>query len=306
MIEVRNLTKAFGDFTAVNSVSFTIGAEAGIIGLLGPNGAGKTTTMRLLTGYLTPSSGSVSINGLSPQEEDTRVEMKRTIGYLPETTPLYPEMLVSEYLQFMGRVRGMTEDALESSAREMIEKLSLGSHLYTPIALLSKGFRQRTALAGALVHRPKVVILDEPTSGLDPNQIVEIRGLLRELGKEATLILSTHILQEVEDVCERVIIMNRGQITADAKMSALRRRTAYAIVARGMELQSRLKASRLVASVHVAARGEEPEGFVRLECELAEDAPERLFAEVAAFGWEIREFTPLAQSLQQVFRELTH
>ena len=304
MIEVRNLTKAFGDFAAVNDVSFQIGDGAGIVGLLGPNGAGKTTTMRLLTGYLSPTSGVVSINGLSPQQEETRVELKRSIGYLAESTPLYPEMLVSEYLQFMGQVRGMTEDDLESSAREMIEQLSLGSHLYTPIALLSKGFRQRTALAGALIHRPKVVILDEPTSGLDPNQIAEIRTLLVELGRRTTLILSTHILQEVEDVCERVIIMNRGKITADAKTSTLRRRTAYTIVARGPDVDTRLKASRLVTSVLVS-RENLPEGFARLECELAEDTPEKLFAEVAGFGWDVREFSPLAQSLQEVFRELT-
>ncbi len=306
MIEVRNLTKAFGDFAAVNDISFTIGDQAGIVGLLGPNGAGKTTTMRLLTGYLTPTSGEVRINGLSPRDEETLVELKRSVGYLPETTPLYPEMLVSEYLQFMGQARGMSEEQLESSAVEMIEKLSLGSHLYTPIALLSKGFRQRTALAGALIHRPRVVILDEPTSGLDPNQILEIRELLREIGRSAILILSTHILQEVEDVCERVIIINRGRITADAKTSALKKRTAYSVVVRGQGVERRLSGLPVVSACRPVPAPGLPEGYQRYECELNADSPEVVFGELARSGWEVREFTPVAQSLQEVFRELTH
>lgn len=305
MIEVKNLTKAFGDFTAVSDVSFSIPEQSGIVGLLGPNGAGKTTTMRLLTGYLTPTSGEITINGRSHHNERELVELKREIGYLPETTPLYPEMLVSEYLQFMGQVRGMSDADLETSAIEMIEQLSLGSHLYTPIGLLSKGFRQRTALAGALIHRPKLIILDEPTSGLDPNQILEIRDLLRELGKRATVILSTHILQEVEDVCGRVIIINRGRISADAPTSILRGKAAYVLVAKGENLAKALAAMPLVSECRHVPDVKLTDGYARFECQLSTDNPEQLFAEIAKTGWQVREFAPLSRSLQEVFQELT-
>lgn len=305
MIEVSHLTKTFGDFSAVKDVSFSIDRSHGITALLGPNGAGKTTTMRLLTGYLTATAGDVVINGIRLGGEDSLVAAKRTIGYLPESTPLYQEMLVSEYLQFMGQVRGLDEDTLDKNARRVIEQLELGSHLYSPIGILSKGFRQRVGLAATLIHDPDVIILDEPTSGLDPNQISHIRGLIRDLGRERILILSTHILQEVEDVCDRVIIISRGQIVQDDTMKNLRSGNRVALIARGENLRAQLAAFEGVASVKNQDLPGVPDGFEGLVCELAEDRPEKLFASVARAGWEVREFRPLARSLQDIFQEYT-
>jgi len=306
MIEVKNLTKSFGDFSAVRDVSFKIEKKSGITALLGPNGAGKTTTLRLLTGYLKPTSGQVSVAGLSPQDEDGLVELKRKVGYLPETSPLYPEMLVSEYLAFVGQVRGLFGDALEKAGEEMIEKLELGSHLYSPIGILSKGFRQRVALAGSLIHKPEIIILDEPTSGLDPNQISQIRGLIRDLGKQSILILSTHILQEVQDICNRVIIINRGRIVADDATETLTGSSTYAIVAKGKDVAEKLKSFSIVKSSHEQKSGELPEGYRRFVCDLKTDEPQKLFSEISASGWEVREFSPVSRSLQEIFQELTH
>ncbi len=313
MIEVQGLSKSYGDFPALQDVSFSIQRDHGITALLGPNGAGKTTTMRLLTGYLEPTAGSIRIDGRDLADEQQRLEMKRNVGYLPETTPLYPEMLVSEFLEFAGRVRGLSDDALEPRARDMIEKLELGSHLYSPIGILSKGFRQRVALAGTLIHEPGVIILDEPTSGLDPNQISHIRTLIKSLSRAATLILSTHILQEVEDICDRVIIVSRGRIVADAPTTELRSLPSVRIVARSTanagnteEIASKLKDSSLVRSCRPdAGTATVPDGFAAVICELEGDRPEQLFAHVASQGWEVREFAPLKRSLQEIFGELT-
>lgn len=309
MIEVQGLSKSYGDFPALQDVSFSIQKDHGITALLGPNGAGKTTTMRLLTGYLEPTAGSIRIDGRDLADEQQRLEMKRNIGYLPETTPLYPEMLVSEFLEFSGRVRGLSGEALEARARDMIEKLELGSHLYSPIGILSKGFRQRVALAGTLIHEPGVIILDEPTSGLDPNQISHIRMLIKSLSRTATLILSTHILQEVEDICDRVIIVSRGRIVADAPTTELRSLPSVRIVARGASSEavaSKLKDSNLVRSCRPdAGTATVPEGFTAIICELSGERPEELFKYVASQGWDVREFAPLKRSLQEIFGELT-
>ncbi len=293
MIEVQGLSKSYGDFTALQNASFSIQPGEGITALLGPNGAGKSTTMRMIAGFLEPDAGDATINGAS---------------IVNQRTPLYPEMLVSEYLEFMGSVRGMGVDELEDSARDLIGKLELGSHLYSPIGILSKGFRQRVALAATLIHRPEVIILDEPTSGLDPNQIAHIRQLIRSLGQDATLILSTHILQEVEDICDRVIIMNRGRVVADQSTDSLRSAGEVQIVARGAgDLADALGKAESVRSARggQAAAGH-PEGFQTFACELAENrAPEELFAFVARQGWEVREFAPLSRSLEEIFAELT-
>ena len=310
MIEVESLSKSYGDFTALQDASFTIGREHGITALLGPNGAGKTTTLRLLTGYLNPTKGKVRVNG-TELSAATHVSVKKQIGYLPETTPLYGEMLVSEYLQFMAQSRGLEEAQVNKQCREMVDKLELKSHLYTPLALLSKGFRQRVALAATLVHEPQYIILDEPTSGLDPNQIQQIRELIRSLGKKQTLLLSTHILQEVEDICDRVIILSRGKVVADESTSILRSVQACRLVLKGRDIQKTLssmeivKECRLAAAQGDAALANLPEGYEIYVCELKEDSPEKLFAQIASQGWEVRELAPLSRSLQDVFHELT-
>jgi len=304
VIQLENVCRSFGDFNAVQDVSFSMDTGAGITGLLGPNGAGKTTTMRMITGYLRPTSGDIRVAGMSVLDEDQITEIKRTIGYLPETTPLYPEMLVSEYLDFMGRVRGVSEPDLRRAADEMVERLDLSSHLYSPIGILSKGFRQRVALAGTLIHRPKVIILDEPTSGLDPNQISEIRHLIRDLGKTAALILSTHILQEVEELCSRVIVISRGRLVADAATDSLRSGHACSIVARGQGVREKLASFSAVRSVQLVDKPAK-DGFEQYLCELQENAPEKMFAFLVSTGFEVREFAPVLRSLQSVFEELT-
>ncbi|MCB1172312.1 MAG: ATP-binding cassette domain-containing protein, partial [Leptospiraceae bacterium] len=279
----------------------------------GPNGAGKTTTMRLLTGFLHPSAGSIRMAGHDMADESERLAARRKIGYLPETTPLYNEMLVSEYLSFMGRVHGLEGEHLERRARELLELLELGSHFFTPIGLLSKGFRQRIALAATLIHQPEIIILDEPTSGLDPNQIAHIRKLIRELGESATLILSTHILQEVEDICDRVIIISNGRIVADDETARLRQSanqlSCGVVVKAGSEARSRLESLAPVGSVREAGPADDleaPDGYQGWVCELKSGQPEELFQALAASGLAVRSLQPVTRSLEDIFKELTN
>ncbi len=309
MIETEGISKRYGDFPALQDISFQVGKEHGITALLGPNGAGKTTAMRLITGYLTPNEGKISVGGLEMNEKN-RVAIKRRIGYLPETTPLYPEMLISEYLQFIGQVRGLAGEELEERAAEMVELLQLGSHLYSPITVLSRGFRQRVGIAATLIHKPDYLVLDEPTSGLDPNQIQHIRGVIRELGRQYTLILSTHILQEVEDICDRVIIISRGRVVADEPTEVLRSAQACRVVARGQDVVGTLKQLDFVKECRQEQAVGLPEGYHAYACELDSDRPQDLFSYIAQQGiaqkgWEVREFAPVSRSLQEVFQELT-
>ncbi|MCA0365579.1 MAG: ATP-binding cassette domain-containing protein [Bacteroidetes bacterium] len=217
-ISVNQLTKIYGSQIAVNNVSFTVN-KGEIVGFLGPNGAGKSTTMKILTGYIQGNGGSAYLD-----EEEIRIDnvnTKKKIGYLPEHNPLYPEMYIKEYLQFVGSLYGMKKQILADRIDEIIEKVGLSPEKNKKIEQLSKGYRQRVGLAQALIHDPEVLILDEPTTGLDPNQLVEIRNLIREVGKNKTIILSTHIMQEVEAICDRVIIINKGSIVADDKLEKL-------------------------------------------------------------------------------------
>lgn len=214
-VSVEQVSKFYGKQKALDEVSFSI--ERGeIVGFLGPNGAGKSTLMKILTGYLPPSEGIVHINGLNVQEQVHEVQKK--IGYLPEHNPLYPEMYVREYLAFNARIYGIDKDRIE----KVIELTGLTPEANKKIEQLSKGYRQRVGLASALLHDPDVLILDEPTTGLDPNQLVEIRNLIRNIGSDKTVFLSTHIMQEVEAICERVIIINKGKIVTDKKLADLR------------------------------------------------------------------------------------
>lgn len=217
-ISVNQLTKIYGSQIAVNNVSFTVN-KGEIVGFLGPNGAGKSTTMKILTGYIQGNGGSAYLD-----EEEIRIDnvnTKKKIGYLPEHNPLYPEMYIKEYLQFVGSLYGLKKGDLKDRIDEIIEKVGLSPEKNKKIEQLSKGYRQRVGLAQALIHDPEVLILDEPTTGLDPNQLVEIRNLIREVGKNKTIILSTHIMQEVEAICDRVIIINKGSIVADDKLEKL-------------------------------------------------------------------------------------
>jgi ABC-2 type transport system ATP-binding protein len=211
MVEVKNLVKTYGTFRAVNNVSFSVGQEE-VLGFLGPNGAGKTTVMKILTGYHFPSGGEALVDGISVVDDPLAV--KERIGYLPELVPLYGDLTVEEYLGFAANVRGIAPEKRQTRIDAAIDSCGLGSMRHRRIEALSKGYKQRTGLAQAILHDPSILILDEPTTGLDPNQIIEIRALIKELGRSNTVILSTHILQEVESVCTKVLILNEGRIAA--------------------------------------------------------------------------------------------
>lgn len=222
MIQVSGLTKDYGLTRAVDNISFKI-EKGEVVGLLGPNGAGKSTTMKMLTTYLAPTLGSASVDGHDTLESP--MEVRRRIGYLPENAPIYPEFMVSDYLEFVAEVRGIPASARADAIRKAVRVTGLAPMMGRLVGELSKGYRQRTGLAQALLHDPEILILDEPTSGLDPNQIVEVREVIKEIGARKTVILSTHILPEVQATCDRVIIISRGKVVADGKTDELTRQT---------------------------------------------------------------------------------
>lgn len=219
-IKVQNLSKVYGTQRAVDNISFEVN-KGEIIGFLGPNGAGKSTTMKILTGYIPATEGTAEVNGFDVKTNPMKV--KAIIGYLPEHNPLYLDMYVKEFLDFAGSLYGLKGRTLQIKIDETIERVGLGLEKHKKIGQLSKGYRQRMGLAQALIHNPDVLILDEPTTGLDPNQLVEIRDLIKNVGKDKTVIFSTHIMQEVEAICDRVVIINRGKIVADGTLSELKK-----------------------------------------------------------------------------------
>jgi len=218
MIEIKSLTKKFGQSLVLDNLSFSV-AKGEILGFLGPNGAGKTTTMKIITSFWSPTAGSVLIDGLDTAGNS--LATRRKIGYLPETVPLYEDMRVFEYLKFVAQIRGLEKTKIKARLKEVVATCGLTKVLRRPIDELSKGFRQRVGLAQAIMHEPDILILDEPTTGLDPNQIVEIRDLIKNIGREKTVIFSTHILSEVSATCDRVIIINRGRIVGQGSPSEL-------------------------------------------------------------------------------------
>ena len=219
-IRIQHLTKVYGTQVAVNDISFEV-KQGEILGFLGPNGAGKSTTMKIATCYLPATSGTVEVAGFDIATSP--IDVRRNIGYLPEHNPLYLEMYVKEFLEFIGGLYGLKGESLQQSIRNVIELVGLGLEQKKKIGQLSKGYRQRVGLAQALIHNPKVLILDEPTTGLDPNQLVEIRNVIKEVGKEKTVIFSTHIMQEVEAICDRVVLINKGTIVTDSLLSDLQK-----------------------------------------------------------------------------------
>ena len=218
-IKIQNLSKVYGTQRAVDDISFEV-ARGEIVGFLGPNGAGKSTTMKILTGYVPATDGSAEVNGFDVKTSPMQV--KSSIGYLPEHNPLYLDMYVREFLEFTGSLYGLKGKTLQIKVAETIEMVGLGLEKHKKIGQLSKGYRQRVGLAQALIHNPDVLILDEPTTGLDPNQLIEIRDLIKSVGKNKTVIFSTHIMQEVEAICDRVVIINRGKIVANGTLSELK------------------------------------------------------------------------------------
>ncbi|MBJ06847.1 MAG: ABC transporter [Verrucomicrobiaceae bacterium] len=307
MIKVDNLTKRFGRHLAVAGATFEV--ERGeVVGFLGPNGAGKTTTIRMLTGFLPPSSGLASIDGLEVTLQS--VEVRRRIGYLPESVPLYPDMRVREYLRFRGRLKGLKGEVLRRRMTEVVERCGLGEVRRKMIKTLSKGYRQRVGLADALIHDPPLLILDEPTNGLDPNQIRSIRTLIKELGESHTILLSTHILSEVEMICDKIVIIDGGKILASDTPANLvsTMRSAGRIT---LEVQADpLEAGRSIAALeqvkkvnHEQSRDGWEEFAVLVESET--DGRERLAMLSREEGWPLRTLHRHDATLEEVFVELT-
>ena len=307
MIKVADVTKRYGPKTAVKNISFEV-KRGEIVGFLGPNGAGKTTTMRILTGFLPPTSGTAEVGGFDVREEP--LEVKRRIGYLPESPPLYPEMEVGDYLRFVARIKAIPKRDISRRIDCALDRTASGSVRDTLIGKLSKGYRQRVGLAQALIHSPEVLVLDEPTSGLDPKQIIEVRRLIRALAGEHTIILSTHILPEVSDTCSRVIIINEGRIEASDTPENLRANlqgaNALLLEVEGPtdEIQARLAMERGVRSVNHES-GDGRRIVWRVEAEKDEQIPRRLADAVVNSGWGLFSMRPLDLSLEDIFLKLT-
>ncbi len=303
MITVEHLSKSYGPIQALRDVSFEIG-EGEIVGLLGPNGAGKTTIIKILTGYLQPDDGTVEVNGLDVLEAPKAVQ--RVLGYLPETAPLYPELTVQDYLQFIAEMRQIPPQERLDRLSYAVYAVGLQHHLTRPIGQLSKGYRQRVGLAQAILHRPKFLILDEPTVGLDPTQIVEMRRLIKSLAKESTILFSTHILSEVEALCDRAIIIINGQIRADARLEELAASPDMVLVLE-KEAQDVVGALQSLTGVHsVEPFHEEGYPAYRLHSDerWIESLPPAVFELAKARGWTLRELRRERRTLEMVFNEL--
>ena len=309
MIEVTNLTKRFGMTVAVDDISFNVD-RGEILGFLGPNGAGKTTTMRMLTCFLVANSGTAKICGHSVTAKS--VEVRKLIGYLPENAPLYTDMRVVDYLKFIARARGISKQKFAESLDRVTHWCGLKEVIKSNIGQLSKGYNQRVGLAQAIIHDPDILILDEPTSGLDPNQIAEIRNLIRTIGSEKTVILSTHILQEVSAVCKRVIIIDRGKIIADAAQDEIKdltggtETTLAHIKGPRREVENRLREIPRVKEVMVTDdKGVEGYLVYHLHSDSKAEIGEAVFTAVKDNGWTLSELNRKHATLEEVFHKLT-
>ena len=307
MIEVQRLTKRYGAFTAVDDVSFRV--ERGeILGFLGPNGAGKTTTMRVLTGYIPPTEGRAIVAGFDVFDQP--IEAKRRTGYLPETPPLYPDMTVHDYLDFVAKIKGVPRHERRTRVMAAMERTRVADMAKRHCGKLSKGYRQRVGLAQALLHNPDVLILDEPTAGLDPKQIIETRELIKQLAGDHTIILSTHILPEVSQTCQRVVIINRGRVVAvdtPENLTATLRGSESMYVqvdGAGADVQSALERVPGVTRVSVADARGAVSGF-EVDSEAGRDVRRELASAVVARGWGLLEMRPMRMSLEEIFLSLT-
>jgi ABC-2 type transport system ATP-binding protein len=303
MIEAQNLSRRYGDFTAVDGISFSVN-EGEIVGMLGPNGAGKTTTIRMITGFLPPTNGRVTVAGKDLFESPR--EARRQLGYLPENVALYTEMRVDEYLTYRARLEGLSRLDMRQSIPITLERCLLTDVRHQIIGTLSKGYRQRVGLATAILHNPRVLVLDEPTVGLDPKQIISIRELIRELGKEHTLLLSTHILPEVELLCDRVVIIDRGRIVAEGTPESLRD-TQVGNPAVRVLLKDAPAAGEALAALPgvLSARAGAAEGGWVVEHEKGTDLREAVFRAAVEQGWVLLEMTRERASLEDIFVRLT-
>ncbi|GAB3972620.1 gliding motility-associated ABC transporter ATP-binding subunit GldA [Spirosoma terrae] len=302
-IQVKNLTKEYNQQRAVNQISLTV-QPGEIVGFLGPNGAGKSTTMKIATGYLPPTDGTVEVNGFDVRTNP--MDVRKSVGYLPEHNPLYLDLYVKEYLRFSGSLHGLRSDELGKRISETIELVGLGREQHKRISQLSKGYRQRVGLAQALLHNPPVLILDEPTTGLDPNQLAEIRQVIRDAGRNKTVLFSTHIMQEVEAVCDRVVIINRGQIVADSPLSQLRSSSASNAIVVVAEFENDLPQPAILSAIQ-GVDSIEPlgKGQYRIKAGPTVDLRAAIFRLAADQNLTLVGLRQQENSLEGIFKELT-
>jgi ABC-2 type transport system ATP-binding protein len=308
MIHVENLTKYYNTLCAVDHINFDI-KKGEILGLLGPNGAGKTTTLRMLTGFLRPTSGNIRVKDYTV--DNHALEIKKLLGYLPESAPLYHEMLVFDYLNYVANIRGLHREQKLSQIRKLSDLCGLHNVMHRPAGELSRGFKQRVGLAHAMMSDPEVLVLDEPTSGLDPNQIVEIRDIIKQVGKEKTIILSTHILSEAEATCDRVVIINQGKIVADGSTESLRQSASEGyFINVSLQNASFKCVKKELDSVEgiidiIPVSDEEDILQVRLTCQSSMDLRKNIYRKIKQTDWILLEFYQETKTLENIFRELT-
>ncbi len=308
MIKVENLSKNYGSVKAVKSISFEL-KDGQVVGFLGANGAGKSTTLKIMTGYISPSSGNVFYGEKNIQDDTSAIQ--KDIGYLPELNPLYSEMIVHDYLKFISEVRGISENDFKNAFQKVVEECSLNAVAHRTIANCSKGYKQRIGLAAALIHDPKILILDEPVTGLDPNQIVEIRELIKKLGKEKIVLMSSHILQEIQATVDRIIIINEGSIVADGSSEELLNDSAKGKADLKLEVSNAdendirdMKAT--IPSIDIKNISKE-DSFTTINIEFPSngDPREDIFKYAVDKNWVILEMVTSKQNLEDIFRKLT-
>ena len=305
-IKVENLTKYYGEQKAVDHISFEI-KTGEVIGFLGPNGAGKSTTMKMMTGYMAPTEGAVIIEGIDVSVDPLAI--KKKIGYLPENNPLYTDMAIIDYLWFCADIQGMERNEIPGRIREMIDLCGLGAEKHKMINELSKGYRQRVGLAQSIIHDPDVLIFDEPTTGLDPNQIIEIRKLIKKLGEEKTVILSSHILSEVEATCDRILIINRGQIVADGTAETLRKQAAGEEILKvqietiaGESAETGLLS---LVSVESVKKLEDKPNYFQVYSGAGQSSRKEVFDLCVKNHWYLMELSVIETRLEDIFRNVT-
>ena len=305
-IVIENLTKKYGIQKAVNDISFEVNTGE-VVGFLGPNGAGKSTTMKMITCFMAPTSGDVTVDGSSVLR--TPEEVKKKIGYLPENNPLYLDMPIVDYLRFSAEIQGVAKKDIAGRIAKMIERCGLHAEKHKTIGALSKGYRQRVGLAQAMIHDPDVLILDEPTTGLDPNQIVEIRKLIKDLGKEKTVILSSHILSEVEATCDRILIINKGRIVADGSSDTLRQQAqGQEVLTVQIEGNEQVEKGLLEISTveTVSALTDKGDGWFQITSKPEAASRKEVFDLCVKKKWYLLEMSGTETRLEDVFRNLTN
>jgi len=305
-IIIKNLTKIYGTQRAVDNLSFEV-KTGEILGFLGPNGAGKTTTMKAIAGYIKPTEGEIKIGRYSVENESDKT--KQLIGYLPEHNPLYNDMYVVDYLRYMAQLQRLRADKINDRIYEMVNVCGLEGEKHKRISELSKGYRQRVGLAQALIHDPQVLILDEPTTGLDPNQIIEIRELIRKIGHEKTIILSSHILAEVEATCDRILIINKGHIVADGTADQLRKATSgcecLKVTIEDADRNQVVKILQNIDSIELVDTVKDKPSSLEIQSKVGESSRRAIFQTCVENGWVLTELTPIETKLEDIFRELT-